>query len=118
MLGKRVAYDWMPYFGSRQYDLDMEYTGHADDWDDIVFRGDPANRRFTALYLDDGRVLAGRNAGVRGVSRHVRALVARGLSVDRDRLADPAVNLSDLSGYARPAAVEPRLSTSSRCHEQ
>jgi hypothetical protein len=51
------------------------------------------------------------NAGVWGVRRQVRALVARGLPVDRDRLADPTVNLSDLSGHAHPAAVGRRLST-------
>ena len=41
MLGKGTAYDRLPYFFSDQYDVGMEYSGHATDWDRIVFRGDP-----------------------------------------------------------------------------
>jgi 3-phenylpropionate/trans-cinnamate dioxygenase ferredoxin reductase subunit len=93
MLGKRVVYDWMPYFGSRQYDFEMEYTGYAPEWDEIVFRGDPNTRRFATFWLKDGRVRAGMNAGVWGYARHIRGLVSSGQLVDRTRLEDPDVAL-------------------------
>ncbi|MEA2190876.1 MAG: 3-phenylpropionate/trans-cinnamate dioxygenase ferredoxin reductase component, partial [Solirubrobacteraceae bacterium] len=35
-------YDRLPYFFSDQYDVGMEYSGHAAEWDDVVLRGDPA----------------------------------------------------------------------------
>jgi len=111
MLGKKIAYDWIPYFGSKQYDFEIEYTGHAPTWDDIVIRGDPASRRFIAFYLCDGRVAAGMNAGVWGVSPHIRRLVAGRRRVDRQQLADPDVALGDLSAHAQPAATRPAQPT-------
>jgi 3-phenylpropionate/trans-cinnamate dioxygenase ferredoxin reductase subunit len=36
MLGARVAYDWIPYFFSDQYDVGMEYSGYATSWDEVV----------------------------------------------------------------------------------
>lgn len=41
MLGKPASYDRLPYFFSDQYDVGMEYTGYAESWDGVVFRGDP-----------------------------------------------------------------------------
>ena len=52
----RRRYDRLPYFFSDQYDVGMEYTGYAPDWDEVVFRGDPAGARVH-------RVLAARTAG-------------------------------------------------------
>ena len=57
--GSRRAYDRLPYFFSDQYDVGMEYTGHAAGWDEVVVRGDPAAREFIAFWLREGRVLAG-----------------------------------------------------------
>jgi len=96
MLGKRIAYDWMPYFGSRQYDFEMEYTGYAPEWDEIVFRGEPSSRRFAAFWLKDRRVRAGMNAEVWGYAHHIRALVSCGRAVDRHRLEDPDVALASV----------------------
>ncbi|HEY5015060.1 MAG TPA: FAD-dependent oxidoreductase, partial [Acidimicrobiia bacterium] len=42
MLGTPTAYDRVPYFFSDQYELGMEYSGHATSWDRVVFRGNPA----------------------------------------------------------------------------
>jgi 3-phenylpropionate/trans-cinnamate dioxygenase ferredoxin reductase component len=41
MLGRQAVYDRIPYFFSDQYDLGMEYSGFATEWDEVVFRGDP-----------------------------------------------------------------------------
>ena len=40
MLGKPGEYDELPYFFTDQYDLGMEYVGHAPSFDRVVFRGD------------------------------------------------------------------------------
>ena len=44
MLGNATAYERIPYFFSDQFELGMEYTGHARDWDEVVIRGDRAAR--------------------------------------------------------------------------
>ena len=36
MLGAGAPYDRIPYFFSDQYDVGMEYAGHATDWDEVV----------------------------------------------------------------------------------
>ena len=45
VLDHPLAYDRVPYFYSDQYDVGMEYCGHATDWDEVVLRGDVAGRK-------------------------------------------------------------------------
>jgi 3-phenylpropionate/trans-cinnamate dioxygenase ferredoxin reductase subunit len=98
MLGQEVRYDRVPYFFTDQYDLGMEYTGHAEPgrYDRVVFRGDVAAREFIAFWLADGRVLAGMNVNVWDVAEEIERIVRAGAPVDPARLEDPAVPLSEL----------------------
>jgi 3-phenylpropionate/trans-cinnamate dioxygenase ferredoxin reductase subunit len=93
MLGSTDAYARAPYFFSDQYDVGMEYSGHAVRWDRVVVRGDRAAREFIAFWLLDGRVLAGMNVNVWDVAEPIQALIASGVQVDERRLADPDVPL-------------------------
>ena len=59
-LGEAVPGD-IPFFWTalaRQY----RYLGHAEDWDEIVFDGDPSGD-FLARYVKDGKVMAALTAG-------------------------------------------------------
>ncbi|UGS34507.1 NAD(P)/FAD-dependent oxidoreductase [Capillimicrobium parvum] len=96
MLGLDRPYDRLPYFFSDQYDVGMEYTGYAADWDEIVFRGDPATREFIVFWLAEGRVLAGMNVNVWDVTEPIGALIRSRSVVDVRRLADPDVPLAEL----------------------
>lgn len=96
MLGKGTAYDRLPYFFSDQYDVGMEYSGFATEWDQILFRGEPATREFMAFWLKDERVVAGMNVNVWDVTDPIQALIRSRNPVDRARLADPEVPLADL----------------------
>ena len=61
MLGEASAPDDIPFFWTalgRQY----RYVGHAEDWDDILYDGDPAEA-FVARYVKDGRLMAVVGAG-------------------------------------------------------
>jgi 3-phenylpropionate/trans-cinnamate dioxygenase ferredoxin reductase subunit len=90
MLGKPEEYTELPYFFTDQYDLGMEYTGHAPHYERVVFRGDVAGREFVAFWLDrDNRVLAGMNANIWDVLDDVKSLIRSRAPVDPDRLADP-----------------------------
>lgn len=100
MLGRGVAYDRLPYFYSDQFDLGMEYVGHASAADEVVVRGDPASREFIAFWLRDERPVAAMNANVWKVNGALRALVAAKRPVDRQRLADPDIPLTDLAASA------------------
>ncbi len=97
MLGTGDPYDRVPYFFSDQYEVGMEYAGHAVEWDEVVFRGDVDAREFIAFWLQGGRVLAGMNVGVWDVTDDIQALIRSGAQVDRDRLRDPGVSLESLA---------------------
>ena len=98
MLGKPAEYAELPYFFTDQYDLGMEYVGHAPDYERVVFRGDVDGREFVAFWLDgDNRVLAGMNVNVWDVLDDVKSLIRSASPVDPDRLADPQQALGSLT---------------------
>ncbi|CAN5549119.1 FAD-dependent oxidoreductase [soil metagenome] len=89
MLGQAAVYDELPYFFTDQYDLGMEYVGHAPDYDSAVFRGDVDKREFTVFWLDRAnRVLAGMNVNIWEGLEDIKALIRSRSSVDPVRLAD------------------------------
>ncbi|WP_405581154.1 NAD(P)/FAD-dependent oxidoreductase [Streptomyces sp. NBC_01190] len=98
MLGHEVAYDRIPYFFSDQYDLGLEFSGHAapGGYDQVVCRGDVGKREFIAFWLREGRVLAGMNVNVWDVTESIQRLIRSGHRVDPEALADPAVPLDGL----------------------
>jgi 3-phenylpropionate/trans-cinnamate dioxygenase ferredoxin reductase component len=99
MLGIPTPYARLPYFYSDQYDLGMEYSGLATDWDRVVVRGDPATREFIAFWLKGQRVVAGMNANVWDVVEPIQTLIGSGLPVDPVRLADPDIPLDQVTGH-------------------
>ncbi|MBW0009772.1 MAG: FAD-dependent oxidoreductase, partial [Pseudonocardiales bacterium] len=98
MLGRRVSYDTVPYFFTDQYDVGMEFTGwfRPGGYDALVTRGDLQARAFHAFWLADDRIVAGMhvNQWDEGIEP-VEDLIRRGEPVDRHRLVDPAVPLTD-----------------------
>ncbi|WP_129668105.1 NAD(P)/FAD-dependent oxidoreductase [Phytoactinopolyspora endophytica] len=99
MLGQDVSYDRLPYFFTDQYDLGMEYIGHAPpgSYDEVVLRGDVEARAFHAFWVKDSRVRAGMHVNLwdDGIGP-VEELVRSGREVDTARLADPGVPLSEV----------------------
>ena len=104
MLGQPVSYDHIPYFFSDQYDVGMEYSGYAPDWDEVVFRGDPADGEFVAFWLRDGRVVAGMNVNVWDVNEHVQALIRAHQPAGVAALTDPGTPLDRLAGELAPGS--------------
>jgi 3-phenylpropionate/trans-cinnamate dioxygenase ferredoxin reductase subunit len=99
MLGFDEPFTKVPYFFSDQYDVGMEYSGlhRPGEYDDVVYRGDPASREFCVFWLKEGGVVAGMNVNVWDVHSDIRALIKADKPVDRDRLADPSTPLADVA---------------------
>jgi 3-phenylpropionate/trans-cinnamate dioxygenase ferredoxin reductase subunit len=97
MLDRDEPYDRVPYFFSDQYDVGMEYSGHATMWDEVVLRGDVSAREFIAFWVKDGRVMAGMNVNVWGVTDQIQQLVRSGDEVDSARLRDPDIPLEEVA---------------------
>jgi 3-phenylpropionate/trans-cinnamate dioxygenase ferredoxin reductase subunit len=96
MLGQADAYDRLPYFFSDQYEVGMEYSGFAREWDRVIFRGDPATREFIAFWLTGDRVVAGMNVNVWDVSDPIRRLIGERVAVDDRQLADADLPIDKL----------------------
>ena len=58
MLGRRVPHRDIPFFWSRHYDLQINYSGHAEGWDAIEIEGDVAAHDCLLRYQRDGKTLA------------------------------------------------------------
>jgi len=98
MLGDEAGYERLPYFFSDQYDVGMEYSGYATDWDEVVFRGSRESGEFVAFWLQDGRVIAGMNVNIWDVNQHVQELIRSRARVSSTALADPDTSLESLVG--------------------
>ena len=97
MLGKPAEDERLPYFFSDQYDVGMEYSGFATEWEEVVFRGDPSEREFIAFWLKNGRVIAGMNVNIWDVADQIADLIRSERAVPLEALRDPDVALSDLT---------------------
>jgi 3-phenylpropionate/trans-cinnamate dioxygenase ferredoxin reductase subunit len=98
MLDLDITYDRIPYFFSDQYEVGMEYSGYAPEWDQVVCRGDYDEGEFIAFWLKDERVVAGMNINVWDVQEHVRTLIRAGRPLDVAALVDVDTPLELLAG--------------------
>ena len=96
MLGRQESYAPLLYFWSDQYDLNIQYLGHAVKWDHIVYRGDPQQQKFTAFFMDDGLVLAALVVNRFRDLRPTRTLIGQKMRVDEKQLADESTDLKQL----------------------
>jgi 3-phenylpropionate/trans-cinnamate dioxygenase ferredoxin reductase subunit len=93
MAGENHIHNDRLWVWSDQYETNLQMIGAPSAWDRLVYRGDPASGSFTAFYLHAGKIV-GVNAINNGREvRILERLMASGVSVTPDQLADPAVNL-------------------------
>lgn len=93
MAGEATAYGQVPWFWSDQYDVNLQMIGLPENWDQTIWRGDPATGSFSVFYMQDGRVV-GANAvnNARDIAP-ARKLLETGARADPAALADPATSL-------------------------
>lgn len=58
MLGRGERFAAVPFFWTQQYDVSIDYVGHAASWDDIQQQGDPNARDVALRFRRSGRTLA------------------------------------------------------------
>lgn len=97
LLGADEHYDRVPYFYSDQYDLGMEYVGHAPRWEEVVLRGDREANEFIAFWIHDRHVVAAMNVNVWDVVDDLTSIVAAQRPIDPDLLADTRSPLADIA---------------------
>ena len=94
--GQREIYDRLPYFFSDQYDLGLEYIGHASPDDAVAIRGDLESRTFIAFWHRDGVVNAAMAVNTWDVVDDLKAILGHG-GIDLRRVTSVEVPLAELS---------------------
>ncbi len=96
IMGDKQPYRAFPWFWSNQYDLKLQTAGLSIGYDETVLRGDPVERKFSVIYLKEGRVIA--LDCVNNTKDYVqgRKLVEARVSPDLDLLADAETPLKAL----------------------
>ena len=77
MLGERQAFDAVPFFWSQHCDMQINYVGHAEHWDELIIEGDVCARNCVVRYRSKGRTLA-----VASINRDLESLRAE-LALER-----------------------------------
>ncbi len=78
LLGEPVSYEELPYFFSDQYDLGMEFFGHAEGVEDVELEPGESDDAFSCWWRRDGRLVAAMHVNEWDRSDELRERVARG----------------------------------------
>ncbi|HEV8019265.1 MAG TPA: FAD-dependent oxidoreductase [Steroidobacteraceae bacterium] len=95
LLGSATVHDKVPWFWSDQFDLKLVIVGVALAYDQVIIRGAPASRSFSACYLRDGELIAIDTINAPKDQMAARKLIAVHARPDIERLGDPQIALRD-----------------------
>lgn len=90
----------LPYFWSDQYDVSLEYRGHASGDDRAVWRGEKAGLHFSVFYIRGGRIQGVLSMNDKKVNEIGGKLIESRKAVDSKTLADASVDLTELLAAA------------------
>jgi 3-phenylpropionate/trans-cinnamate dioxygenase ferredoxin reductase subunit len=86
--GKNERYEAMPTFWSNQWDLKLQTIGLSHGHDATVIRGNLSERKFSIVYLREGRVVALDCVNAMKDYVQARALISSGRTFDANALRD------------------------------
>ncbi len=98
ILGARRVFDDPHWFWSDQYDSQIQVSGFATEWDQVVIRGSVDDRSFAAFLLRDGVLRSTFSIDWKLDVRRSMPLIGARARPDPALLADPAVDLRTLVG--------------------
>lgn len=84
------------WFWSDQYDSEIQMSGYATAWDDMVVRGSIEERSFAAFLLQDGVLRSTVTMDWKLDARRSMPLIAAEARPERELLADPELDLRTL----------------------
>ena len=78
LLGEPVSYEDLPYFFSDQYDIGMEFFGHAEGAQDVQVEAGESDDAYSCWWRRDGRLVAAMHVNQWDRSDEIRDRVAQG----------------------------------------
>lgn len=91
--GAPEPYVDLPWFWTDQYDDNFQIVGAPERWDRVIWRGGPDDDKFTAIYLFDGRVVAGNTLNNARDIRPLRQMILDRAEIDPALLEDTETTL-------------------------
>jgi 3-phenylpropionate/trans-cinnamate dioxygenase ferredoxin reductase component len=99
--GGDTPYTKLPYFWSDQYDVNLEYRGHASGDDRTIWRGDRDGLSFSVFYLRDGLINAVLSMNDSKTNELGGKLIEARRPVEESKLASKDIDLSELLAAER-----------------
>jgi 3-phenylpropionate/trans-cinnamate dioxygenase ferredoxin reductase subunit len=96
ILGNPKPFNELPWFWSDQYDIKLQIAGMSEIGDQVVVRGNQADRRFAAFYLRQGKIVAVNAVNSAKDFMVGKKLIVEGRVPDLAKLADLAVPLAEV----------------------
>lgn len=96
LLGRERPFATTPWFWSDQYDIKLQMIGLTAGFDQITLRGKPEERKFSAFYYHDGKLLAIDSINQPADHMAGRKLFEQGVSPTPEQAADTTFALSSL----------------------
>ena len=103
ILGKPRPAEDCPWFWSDQYDLKLQIAGLSQDYDEIVVRGDPNDRKFAAFYLRNGTLIAVDAINSPPEFLASKKLIMSGAKLAPGMLGDTSISMKDIAAAALAA---------------
>ena len=92
-----------PWFWSDQYDLKLQIAGLSQDYDEIVVRGAPKDRKFAAFYLRNGTLIAVDAVNSAPEFLASKKLIMTGAKLAPATLGDTSISMKDIAAAATAA---------------
>ena len=89
----------VPFFWTNQWSVTLNYVGHAEKWDHILYRGGkPADKKFLAFYMHKDETLAVAGSGYDQELDAIEIILRNKLPLSPAQIQDASF---DLVGYAK-----------------
>lgn len=100
ILGQPRPTEDCPWFWSDQYDLKLQIAGLSQDYDQIIVRGNPGDRKFAAFYLRNGTLIAVDAVNSPPEFLASKKLIMSGAKLSPDLLSDTSTPMKDIAAKA------------------
>ena len=86
-----------PWFWSDQYDLKLQTAGLMTDYDEVVLRGNPEDRKFAAFYLKNGKIIAADAVNSAPEFMIAKKLIIAGASIASEVLGNTSTSMKEIA---------------------